>query len=79
MMQFEEVEVQQLQALRAEKDEVEYVFFHYGSWRTYYNTYPTYAKVLLEAVKPRYWKGRSVILLRLKPKKVAPGKFDSYT
>jgi hypothetical protein len=79
MMDFDDVTRQQLEVLNSEKDEIEYIFFHYGKWRTYYQIYPSYAKVLLEAIKPRYWKGHSVILMRRKLKPVTPGKFDSYT
>lgn len=80
VIDFEMLAGDQTKVMQAGKDEIEYVFIHHGKYSSYYNVYPSYVRVLLEAIKPRYWRGsRNVILIRLKAVKVDPSRFDSYT
>ncbi len=53
-------------------EDIEYLLWHYSPTYSYYNIYPTRKAAFWEGIKPRYWSGETVILVRVKdkPKKV---------
>lgn len=53
-------------------EDLEYLLWHYSPTFSYYNIYPTRKAAFWEGIKPRYWSGETVILVRVKdkPKKV---------